>query len=927
MNHDLKEDISQFASILQSAFNTVQDIFYIMEVRNDEFYYYFANQVGRGHLDYEKEMEGKTFYEVLPKEKADFLIRQYRKCVRQKKIVVYSDEIVVGNQRIINESVLTPFTFKDKMFIATVVRDVTEYNRKITELNHIKNSLEINEERLNSLVHNDGDAIITVDSEGYILESNNACKKIIGYDQLEIVGLNISKFFRNNDFDTLNNHFKLALENQSTQFNSYVFHKNGSSLYVNLKFIPITMNGIIRGAYVIAKDITYEKKDYENLQKSDSQLKSFLNHNADPIYITDLEGKIEFVNDSFIKTFGFNREELIQQFNPTIPDWLKDETSGLYEKTIKGNSITDLHVIRQKKNGELLELSVTFSPLYDSTDEISGIASIARDITNFKKRNLALYQENQDLNLIWKHSTDAILLFNQNAEIVKINPTFTNLFLYKKEEINSLSELYLDHQKNQILELLRILDEENPCIQFETKRKRKDGSVIDVLATYRKVENGKTFAIATYKDITKEKHILQELAISEEKYRKVLDASPEPLLIHNGEIITYLNKAALNLAKAKNLCVMKGRPIADFIHSSNKEEVLNRIKLSIRRDFISEPVIERFITLDGESIYAETSTAAFQEHGQDYAIVMLRDVTQKLRAEKSLKESEERFRIIAENTNSVIKIIAPTGKVTYCSPSIEDVLGIPIWDEIGKSVTSNIHYEDLELFEITMEESLKTKKSTALEMRCIHRDGYAVWIKTHITPILNENEEVERIMLISNDITDLKQKETTLTQMAFYDYLTNLPNRRLFYKQLEQAMLTTDKTGKISALMIVDCDKFKLINDTLGHDIGDEVIKEFANRLKLSLRHKDTISRIGGDEFTVVTPEMKSIDEVISVTERLLKKMNEPIYIFGHEIQLTASIGIAIYNSNSYTIEELFKKADQNLYRSKESGGNIYTLD
>lgn len=927
MNHDLREDISQYASILQSAFNTVQDIFYIMEVRNEEFYYYFANQAGRGHLDYEKDMEGKTFYDVLPREKAEFLIRHYKKCVRQKKIVVFSDEVVVGNQRFINESVLTPFTFKDKLFIATVVRDVTEYNRKITELNHIKNSLEINEERLYSLVHNDGDAIITIDSEGYILESNNACKKIIGYNQLEIVGLNITKFFRNNDLDILNGNFQLALGNQSVQFNTHAYHKNGSLLFINLKFIPITMNGKVSGAYAIAKDITNEKSEYDNLQKSDNQLKSFLNHNADPIYIMDLEGKIEFVNNAFLKTFGFNREELIHQFNPTIPDWLKEETKELYQRTIRGNSITDFHLIRQKKNGELLELSVTFSPIYDSTGKISGIASIARDITDYKKRELAINQENQDLNLLWKYSTEAILLFNHNAEIINVNPTFTHLFLYEKQDIHLLSDIYLEQQKNQIQELLRILKEDTPCIQFETKRMRKDGLVIDVLATYRKVNNGKTFAIATYKDITKEKQILQELAISEEKSRKVLDASPEPLLIHNGDIITYLNKAALKLAKAKNICFIKGKPIADFIHPSNKEEVLNRIKISTERDYIAEPVIERFLTLDGESIYAETSSASFQEHGQNYAIVMLRDVTQKLRAEKSLKESEERFRIIAENTNSVIKILTPTGKVTYCSPSIEEVLGIPIWDEIGKSVTSNIHYEDLALFENSMEESIKTKKPTALEMRCIHRDGYAVWIKTHITPIRNENEVVERIMLISNDITDLKQKETTLTQMAFYDYLTNLPNRRLFYKQLEQAMLTTDKTNKISALMFVDCDKFKQINDTLGHDIGDEVIKEFANRLKLSLRHKDTISRIGGDEFTVVTPEMKSIDEVMSVAERLLKKMNEPIYIFGHEIQLTASIGIAIYTPHSYTMEELFKKADQNLYRSKELGGNLYTLN
>ncbi|CAM5224172.1 PAS domain S-box-containing protein/diguanylate cyclase (GGDEF)-like protein OS=Ureibacillus acetophenoni OX=614649 GN=SAMN05877842_103149 PE=4 SV=1 [Ureibacillus acetophenoni] len=929
MNQDVKSniDISQFAQILKSAFNTVQDIIYIMEAKGDEFYYYFANQVGKGHLEYESDMVGKTFHEVLPKEKADFLSRQYLKCVRQNKVVVFTDEVIEDNQRYIKESVLTPLPYKDQFFIVSVVRDVTEYNRKIMELNHIKESIETNEERLSSLIHNNADAVLTLDTEGYILYSNKSSKNIIGYTELEIVGLNISKFFHNQDLDKFNEYYKLALEQKSVHFETRIYHKNGSKLFCNVKFIPLTIKGSVRGVYGVIEDISQQKSEFSELQRFNNQFTSFLNHNADPIYITDLEGKIEFVNNAFVNTFGYQKEEILQKQNPTIPDWLVEETKELYQKALKGFSIPDHHVIRQKADGELLDVSVTFSPIYDYSGIISGIASVARNISAYKKKEIAIQSENHEYELIWNYSTDAICLFDSDGKITKINPTFSKMFQFEEQDIRSLKDIYSDHQKIQLQEMIRVLNEDNPYIQFETKRIRKDGSTIDVQATYRKVTNGKTFAIATYKDITKEKQILLDLAKSEEKYRKVLDSSPEPLLIHNGEVITYLNKAALKLAKANNVCFIVGRPIADFVHSQNKEDVLNRIKISIERDFVAEPVIEKFLTVDGETIYAETSTATFQEHGQNYAIVMLRDVTQRLRAEKSLKESEERFRIIAENTKSIIKILTPTGKITYCSPSIEEVLGFPVWNEIGRFIKSHIHFEDLPLFEAAIEECIESKKSIAIELRHIHRDGYAMWLNSHITPIINENEEVEKIMLISNDITDLKQKESTLTQMAFYDYLTNLPNRRLFNKQLEQAMLTTDKTGKISSLMIVDCDKFKTINDTLGHDIGDDVIKEFANRLKLSLRNKDTISRIGGDEFTVVTPEMNNVEEVTNVAERLLKKMNETMYIQGHEIQLTASIGIAIYSANSSSVNELFKRADQSLYRSKELGGNTFTLN
>ena len=365
---------------------------------------------------------------------------------------------------------------------------------------------------------------------------NKSCKNIIGYSQLEIVGLNISKFFHTSEIDKLNKNLKLALEKKSVQFNTNLYHKNGSNVHIQLKFIPLTIKGKVSGVYGVAKDITQAKSEYEELQRSNNQFTSFLHHNADPIYITNSERKIEFVNEAFVKTFGYERDEVIHKFNPTIPDWLAEETKELYEKALKGDSFTDLHLIRQKVDGELLDLSITFSPIYDDlSGEVSGIASVARDITNYKKRDLALHHENQELKLIWKYSADAICLFDANGKIIKVNSTFTDLFLLKEQDINSLTDIYLDQQKNQFQELIRLLLEDSHCLQFETKRMRKDGQVVDVLATYRKIENGKTFAIATYKDITKEKQILLELAESEEKYRKVLDSSPQPLLIHNGE--------------------------------------------------------------------------------------------------------------------------------------------------------------------------------------------------------------------------------------------------------------------------------------------------------------------------------------------------------------------------------------------------------
>ncbi len=306
---------------------------------------------------------------------------------------------------------------------------------------------------------------------------------------------------------------------------------------------------------------------------------------------------------------------------------------------------------------------------------------------------------------------------------------------------------------------------------------------------------------------------------------------------------------------------------------------------------------------------------------------MLRDVTTKLRSEQALRESEERFRIIAENTKSIVKIITLKGKVTYCTTTIEDILGIPLWMEMGKSIYSNIHEEDLPLLDDVLEKVRKLKTPIDIEIRHLHRDGNAIWLNSQFVPLFDDAGQVEKIMMISDDISELKQKESKLKKMAFYDYLTGLPNRRLFEQQLQQAIVTSDKTGKLTALMVLDGDKFKNINDTLGHDVGDKVIIEFANRLQYSLRSKDTISRIGGDEFTIVIPEIRDLEEVKLIADRILKNIQETMYINGHEVTITASIGIACYPTTTKDMEELFKIADNNLYRSKDHGGNTYTID
>ncbi|WP_010283604.1 diguanylate cyclase domain-containing protein [Bacillus timonensis] len=338
---------------------------------------------------------------------------------------------------------------------------------------------------------------------------------------------------------------------------------------------------------------------------------------------------------------------------------------------------------------------------------------------------------------------------------------------------------------------------------------------------------------------------------------------------------------------------------------------------------------------DGQIMINETIVTPIIDGENIFLIAIVRDVTDKSmrikelqqykKAEQARRESEETFRIIAENSVDIIKVLTPDGKITYVSPSVEDILGYPAHKRVDETLFGTIHPDDLERMNDVFTKLLETKEHVDIEVRRKHHDGHSVWLHSDFIPVLSSEGELEKIVVISGDITEYKRKVNKLEKLAFYDYLTGLPNRRIFEERLLQSMYTTDRTGKLTALLVLDCDNFKQINDRLGHDIGDEVIKEFSKVVRRTIREKDTLSRVGGDEFTVVIPEIMDKHQVIAISNRILTAVHQPIEIKEHVINITTSIGISFYPLVE-NAEELFKRADDNLYKSKSLGGNTFSL-
>jgi len=267
----------------------------------------------------------------------------------------------------------------------------------------------------------------------------------------------------------------------------------------------------------------------------------------------------------------------------------------------------------------------------------------------------------------------------------------------------------------------------------------------------------------------------------------------------------------------------------------------------------------------------------------------------------------------------------------YASPSVINVLGYNIDEMVGTNVFHYFHPDDLKSKRRFFGKLLDATSNDAICYRVRKKDGDYIWLETNSTVITHgQTGETLEVIAVSRDITERKETEERLLFLANYDSLTGLPNRALFRDRLRRAVARAQRNDTQVALFFIDLDRFKTINDSLGHHAGDQLLRGVSRRLKQFARKGDTIARLGGDEFTVILEGINDSEDAVIVAEKILELMTPPFKLDGHEIVVTPSIGITIFPNDADDMRSLLKNADTAMYRAKEQGGNcfqFYTSD
>lgn len=293
----------------------------------------------------------------------------------------------------------------------------------------------------------------------------------------------------------------------------------------------------------------------------------------------------------------------------------------------------------------------------------------------------------------------------------------------------------------------------------------------------------------------------------------------------------------------------------------------------------------------------------------------------------ALQHSEARFRSLVQNSSDIVLITDAEGRITYQSPSTSHVLGYAHDHLLGKRLTELSAPDDQDnvqaLFHTLISPTEAAPRPTTY--RALHANGSWRWIETIGTNLLTD-PHVQGIVLNSRDITERRQLEQQLRHQALHDALTGLPNRVLFHAQIEAALARSRRRQTRLAVLFLDLDNFKQVNDTQGHRAGDLLLQLVAERLRGSVRANDLPARMGGDEFAVLLEDIATIDDAIFVAERIIAELLRPFTLGGQTARIGTSIGIATGNGSHASAADLLRHADDAMYRAKQHGKGQYAI-
>lgn len=479
---------------------------------------------------------------------------------------------------------------------------------------------------------------------------------------------------------------------------------------------------------------------------------------------------------------------------------------------------------------------------------------------------------------------------------------------------NTLASIHPEDREHIRARLLAAVESFDPLGQ-EFRIIRPDGSERHCLARINPVrQDGEVVAIrGVLLDITERRLVALALEASEEHYRNTVELSPQmPWTADaNGNVLTISGRwsTITGLSEAAAL----GTGWLQKVHEDDRALVMNAVAASLA-SAVALDVTARLRCADGALrwIRSRASPKLDCSGKVERWYGLSEDVHEQELTLAELRESEEHYRYTVELNPQIPWTADPEGNILDAGPRWSELIGT-----VPQQWVAALHPEDVAPTLEHWSHSLRTGDRVDQRYRLRGKDGHYRWFRVRAGPRYSETGAILRWYGVVENIDEQKSAQDRLNWTATHDPLTQLPNRRLFDLQLAEGLVAAEAAGEGLALLVLDVDHFKQINDTLGHDAGDAVLRSLGEHLRATVRPGDTIARLGGDEFAIILPGVGTRDEAAAISEGLLERLRKPVPHAGLTLDYRASIGASIYPAHGITAGDLLKQADLALYSAK----------
>ncbi|MFD1926751.1 EAL domain-containing protein [Sporosarcina siberiensis] len=421
----------------------------------------------------------------------------------------------------------------------------------------------------------------------------------------------------------------------------------------------------------------------------------------------------------------------------------------------------------------------------------------------------------------------------------------------------------------------------------------------------------------------KKRKLKEYLELEQHSYTDIFENSPDILLF-----LVDLKGIIMKVwGSDSRISGIVGKQYQDFVYHEDVEKV-NDFFLKV---FSGESYYIDYRVKDMKNGFIHVGVSLVAIRGDDQEVIgfygLMHNISEKLDLIKENQQTHKRLESLLHHADEIIGILDSEGTIVFESRAIEAVLGFGVGEGIGENYSKYIHADDLPLANLKFKEVLQRPDSTAmLEVRLKHNKGYWREFKITLTNHLND-PSLNGIIYNLHDITEIKKQQKEIRYMAYHDYLTGLPNRRSFEDRLELETRLANVDDRKFAVMFLNLDGFKYLNDSLGHEVGDLLLIEVAEKLNRSFpQYIEIIARIDGDEFAVLTKPLHDVALVENIANEILQLFEQPFEIKDYNLSITSCIGIAIYPESGNDTSSLMKNTDLALYLAENEGKNNYQI-